>query len=59
MNKDIMKIMGFEKEVKAVEENKCPLCAKDIKMEEFKDEISEVEYGISGLCQKCQDGVFG
>ena len=25
----------------------------------FKDELSKREYGISGLCQKCQDEVFG
>ena len=26
---------------------------------DFRDEISEREYGISGLCQTCQDGIFG
>jgi len=26
---------------------------------EFKDEISRHEYTISGLCQKCQDSIFG
>jgi len=26
---------------------------------EFRDALSEKEYGISGLCQKCQDKVFG
>tara|TARA_B100001964_G_C14125849_1_gene550512 strand:- start:906 stop:1118 length:213 start_codon:yes stop_codon:yes gene_type:complete len=26
---------------------------------EFKDEVSKKEYTISGLCQKCQDKVFG
>ena len=26
---------------------------------EFKDGLSRKEYAISGLCQKCQDGVFG
>ena len=25
----------------------------------FTDEISETEYDISGLCQDCQDEVFG
>ncbi len=24
----------------------------------FKDELSRTEYGISGMCQKCQDEVF-
>lgn len=27
--------------------------------EEFKDEISKKEFFISGLCQECQDSVFG
>ena len=26
---------------------------------EFRDKLSYKEYTISGLCQKCQDGVFG
>ena len=26
---------------------------------EFRDELSAKEYGISGLCQPCQDGIFG
>jgi hypothetical protein len=26
---------------------------------EFRDELSRKEYGISGLCQCCQDGIFG
>ena len=26
---------------------------------DFRDELSEKEYTISGLCQTCQDGIFG
>lgn len=26
---------------------------------EFRDAISKKEYTISGLCQKCQDSIFG
>jgi hypothetical protein len=26
---------------------------------EFRDELSKREYTISGLCQKCQDRLFG
>lgn len=25
----------------------------------FRDDLSAMEYRISGLCQKCQDSVFG
>ena len=26
---------------------------------EFRDELSRKEHDISGLCQTCQDGIFG
>ena len=26
---------------------------------DFRDALSHKEYGISGLCQGCQDGIFG
>ncbi|MHA1287201.1 MAG: hypothetical protein ACTSPB_07320 [Candidatus Thorarchaeota archaeon] len=39
---------------------KCPLCNAEINgVDEFKDEASFREYGISGMCQKCQDKTFG
>lgn len=41
-----------------IENNECPLCEKIIKESDFTDELSKKEYGISGLCQSCQDGVF-
>lgn len=59
MNKDIMKAVGFGKEVELVEKKKCPICREDIEDNEFKDALSRREYMISGLCQKCQDETFG
>ena len=60
MNKDIMKKMGFEEEVKKVEEKRCPFCDKLIDIEtEFRNDLSIKEYVISGLCQNCQDEMFG
>lgn len=35
----------------------CVICGGDAT--EFRDELSRKEYGISGMCQKCQDDVFG
>ena len=58
MNKAIMKSLGFEEEVKLVEEVKCPFCKMPIKVSDFKDQLSIKEYRISGLCQSCQDEVF-
>ena len=59
MNEAIMKAAGFAKEVQAVKEGRCPFCNKKIDMKEFRDKSSINEYGISGLCQKCQDEMFG
>ena len=41
---------------KSVEAGICVSCSK--KAEQFKDALSRVEYGISGMCQECQDSVF-
>lgn len=35
----------------------CLFCNKQIKG--FKDELSKKEYQLSGLCQECQDRIFG
>ncbi len=39
------------------EQGKCPTCDKDVG--EFRDPLSRKEFEISGMCQKCQDSVFG
>lgn len=58
MNKRIVKQI-FPGAVKRVEKGLCPLCSKKIDPDkEFKDELSKVEFGISGMCQSCQDQVF-
>lgn len=43
----------------AKEKNVCVFCGKEIKMEDFKDQLSIKEYGISGFCQKCHPDTFG
>jgi hypothetical protein len=58
MNKDIMKQTGFEKEVEDVENGICPICKGVIDMNDFRDEVSRMEFSISGLCQSCQDEFF-
>lgn len=39
-------------------EGKCPFCKKDMKDATFRDELSRKEFGMSGLCQECQDGFY-
>lgn len=58
MNKEIMKVVSFEKEVRAVENHKCPFCFHDINISRFRDKLSIKEYKQSGLCQDCQDKIF-
>ena len=41
----------------AIAENTCVMCGCPAGV--FTDEISRKEYGISGMCQPCQDITFG
>lgn len=53
---------GFAKQVfgrtnsESINTNTCVSCG--LPADKFKDKISQKEYTISGLCQKCQDSVF-
>lgn len=65
-SKEIKKVLddltekGFGKsKTECEEQNICVFCHKQVDMENFRDKISKKEYGISGLCQKCQDDTFG
>jgi hypothetical protein len=58
MNKEIMRAVGFGEDVDAVEAGKCPFCGQVIVKGSFRDALSEKEFQISGLCQKCQDETF-
>lgn len=39
-----------------IENQICVTCGGDVK--EFRDELSSIEYGVSGLCQLCQDSIW-
>lgn len=47
----------FPEMAKLKQEGKCPTCGQPVG--EFKNDLSRKEFGISGMCQKCQDSVFG
>jgi hypothetical protein len=49
-------ITGGKEALKALDSGRCPICKGPIG--EFRDALSRKEYGISGMCQTCQDGVF-
>lgn len=60
MNKNIMNSVGFSEQVKLFESSKCVFCKKEINVnKEFIDKLSLKEYKISGMCQSCQDQIFG
>jgi len=40
-----------------IQADKCMSCGNPAT--DFRNDISRREYRISGLCQMCQDGVFG
>lgn len=58
MNKKIVKQI-FPEIVERIEQCKCATCGKDIEKESFRNKISIKEYTISGMCQDCQDSIFG
>tara|TARA_Y100000310_G_C19956107_1_gene479104 strand:- start:108 stop:314 length:207 start_codon:yes stop_codon:yes gene_type:complete len=43
--------------VKTITSNKCVTCMGNA--DTFTDDLSKREYSISGMCQICQDKVFG
>lgn len=58
-NKKFLKSLGFRREVEAVAKCICPLCEEGVDEDEFRGEAFVKEFKSSGLCQGCQDTVFG
>ncbi len=47
----------FPGTAQSIQEGLCPICKGEVTS--FRNELSAQEYRISGMCQKCQDAVFG
>jgi len=56
---EMLDSLGFHKEVENVRQSKCPFCGEFVVEDSFRNEISKKEFTISGLCQPCQDKMFG
>jgi hypothetical protein len=52
----IKDVIGIDRR-KVIKNNTCAFCVES--NFEFRNAISVQEYRISGLCQNCQDEVFG
>ncbi len=50
--------MFGRKRTTSIEGDICATCGAKAPPESFTDALSKKEYTISGMCQKCQDGVF-
>lgn len=37
----------------------CPFCGVGVTEHDFRDQLSVKEFRISGLCQRCQNEMFG
>jgi hypothetical protein len=59
MNEQIMRAGGFGPEVDKVKAGQCPICGRKVDVAAFRDALSLKEFGISGMCQACQDALFG
>lgn len=49
-------VLGVDR-MATIRNNKCTHCGGDAYW--FKDQLSKTEYTISGMCQKCQDDIWG
>ena len=52
------KTFGVDR-VQSIETGTCVSCDGDVLKTAFRDPLSFKEFTISGLCQPCQDSVFG
>lgn len=57
--KSFLKVFGFGREVATVNACRCPLCAEIVDENEFRNKAFMKEFKSSGLCQGCQETVFG
>ena len=54
----IKHLMGKDRK-QTISTGGCMTCERNALLLGFRDNLSAKEYTISGMCQKCQDEVFG
>lgn len=57
--KTLLRMAGLGMFIDRVDHNQCPTCGRFVDLKDMRDELSRREFEISGMCQKCQDEVFG
>lgn len=56
VDKQITQLTGIDRQA-YVRAGSCPFCQRTCT--DFRDDESRKEHRISGLCQECQDSIFG
>ncbi len=56
MERTVDRLLGVNRR-ETIEADQCTTCPG--KAKDFRDDLSRKEYTISGMCQACQDSVFG
>jgi hypothetical protein len=56
---DLSKAITGRVASESIKEDICVRCGKPVTSNSFTDECSRREYRITGLCQVCQDQIFG
>ena len=51
-------LLGIDRK-ESIKTKVCATCNADVELDSFKDMLSLKEFHISGMCQHCQDSVFG
>jgi len=51
-------LLGIDRK-ESIKTKTCATCGADVELDSFKDNLSLKEFHISGMCQHCQDSVFG
>jgi len=54
---DFAKVSFGHTQTDAINQSVCVMCGRSVIL--FRDTLSKKEYSISGMCQKCQDEIFG
>jgi len=59
IQKDFTKKLRLLRKITMIKDNRCPLCTERVDKSEFRNKVFMREFKSSGLCQECQDTVFG
>lgn len=54
----MIRACGLSEQADRITNGLCPTCGAHIDTTQFRDLKSIKEYGISGMCQECQDATF-